>query len=130
MSEDLIRALHPPRLPETFAAPGYADFLAAFGLGLLLAALILTLAMPFLRRRTPAPGWRARLAEAELLPAPERNIALAGILRDRGQSLPPEIAGALYSRQGVAPEEIEALIRQAGRSARRAKTAPAEGVPP
>lgn len=111
MTENLARALHPPRLPEAFAAPGIGDFLAAFGLGLIFATLILTLAMPALRRRQPVQSLRSQLAKAATLPAQERSLALARIAATTGRPLPPDLQQALYSRAGADPARIEALIR-------------------
>lgn len=117
MNDDLLHSLHPPRLPEAFAAPGAGDFLAGFGLGLILAALILTLAMPLLRRRPAVPRMRARLAAVAALPEAERSLALARIATATGRPLPEDLRQDLYSRKGADPGRLEALIRQRRRRA-------------
>lgn len=114
MNSDLAESLHPPRLPEAFATLSAADLLAAFGLGLILAALILTLALPLLRRRPSRPGLKARLAGARALPEAERSLAFARILSETGTPLPEDLRQGLYSRDGADPARIEALIRGRG----------------
>lgn len=110
MTPEIVASLHPPRLPEAFAAPGWDDLLAAFGLGLLLAALVLAVAMPALRRRPRPPRTRERIALAATLPAPERLLALARLLAERGGELPADQRQALYRGQAGDPARIEALI--------------------
>lgn len=118
MSPDLLASLHPPRLPESFAAAGWDDFLAAFGLGLLLAALVVALAMPALRRRPRRPRVAERIAAAAKLPAPERLLALSRLLAERGGALPADQRAALYRGEGGDPARIEALILGRKRGAR------------
>ncbi|MGQ0563889.1 MAG: hypothetical protein ACT4OK_02300 [Gemmobacter sp.] len=119
MSPDIVAALHPPRLPAAFTAPQWQDFLSAFGIGLLLAALILTVAAPALHRRPRAPRLADRLRATGSLPRQERMVSLARLLAETGGTLPEDQRAALYSGQGDNPEMIEGLIRQAG--ARRAR---------
>lgn len=116
MSADLALRLHPPRLPEAFAALGWDDALAAFGIGLLLAALILTLAGPALRRRESPPSLARRFAEAAALPPEERLLALVRLLESRGGRLSEAERAALYAGAPLDPAALEARIR-AGRGA-------------
>lgn len=110
MTPAIVADLHPPRLPEAFAALGWPDLLAAFGFGLMLAALIVTLAAPLLRRRPRRVTPRARITAAAGLPPEERLLALTRILQDRGVTLPDDLRAALYSGRGGDPARIEALI--------------------
>ncbi len=110
MTPDVVEALHPPRLPEAFAAMGWGDLLAAFGLGLLLAVLVLTLAAPLLQRRPPKPRLSARIAAAAALPPQDRLLALAQLLAERGGTLPEDLRAGLYAPGGADPAKIEALI--------------------
>ncbi len=110
MTPDVVEALHPPRLPEAFAAMGWGDLLAAFGLGLLLAAAVLSLAAPLLQRRAPRPRLSARIAAAASLPPQDRLLALARLLAERGGTLPEDLRAGLYRPEGADPARIEALI--------------------
>ena len=113
MTPDVVSQLHPPRLPEAFTALGLHDLLEAFGLGLLLAALVLTLAAPLLTRRPRRPRATERIAAARRLPPEERLLALARLLAERGGALPDDQRTALYAGKGD-PDRIEALILKAG----------------
>lgn len=110
MTPAIVADLHPPRLPETFAGLGWPDLLAALGIGLMLAALVVTLAAPLLHRRPHRVAPRARIAAAAQLPPAERLLALAQLLHARGGTLPEDQRAALYSGQGGDPARIEALI--------------------
>lgn len=114
MTPDIVAALHPPRLPADFTAPVWQDFLAAFGLGLMLAALILTVVGPILRRKVRAPRLADRLGAAVQLPQAERLAALARLLSEVGGRLPDDQRAALYSGEGDDPERVAQLVRQAG----------------
>lgn len=107
--------LHPPRLPESFLALQWGDYLAAFGLGLLAAALILALLGPFFRRRIRPATIDQRLQETRDLPAPQRLLALTRILTEMGGTLPEDQRNALYQGRAGNPEALEALIRGAAR---------------
>lgn len=97
MNADLIAALHPPRLPESFAALSMNDLLAAFGLGLLLAGLVLTVCAPLMQRRARRPGINERLrAIAPMLPQ-ERAFELARLLQERGGTLSEDERQQLYT---------------------------------
>src|SRR5690606_12744710 len=115
MKEDLIKALHPPRLPEAYATLGALDLLAAFGIGLLLAALILTLIAPLLQRRPRNPSLSARIEKTRGLPPSERLLALARLLSARGGAIPDEMKPLLY-RGSPPPSDselaaVETLVR-------------------
>lgn len=110
MTPEVVEALHPPRLPEGFAALGWADLLAAFGVGLLLAALVLTVAAPLLQRRPPRPRLSARIAAAAALPPQDRLLALARLLAERGGTLPEDLRAGLYAPGSAEPAKIEELI--------------------
>lgn len=109
MTAEILAQLHPPRLPETFAAPGWDDFLAAAGVGLLLAALLLTLAAPALRRRARVPSLRQRAAAVAHLPPAERALALTRLLAQTGGTMPADLRQGLYAGT-VDPLAIERLI--------------------
>lgn len=115
MTPDVVRDLHPPRLPDAFVATEWGDLLAAVGLGLLLAALILALGAPFLQRRKRQPRISDRIAAAALLPPQERLLVLVQILTERGGQLPEDLRVALYTPGAADPARIEALIRSGPR---------------
>lgn len=117
MNPDLAQSLHPPRLPEAFAQLGFEDILASFGLGLLAAALILTLAGPWLVPRPRRPSLSRRLNDLARLPAPEQMLALAQLLAEQGRPVPAAAQAALY-QAGPISEEHLALMRQAAREGR------------
>ena len=107
---DLAATLHPARLPEAFAALGRDDLLAAFGIGLVLAALGLTLAAPVLRPRSRRPSWQARCAALADLPDAEAQVESLRLLAETGADLPPETRAALYAGQ-LDPAALAALLR-------------------
>lgn len=116
MNQDLLNALHPPRLPEAFTQLGLADLIAVFGLGLLLAAASLMLFAPLIRRRPVRPGLSARIQDTQALPPEERMLALARILAEqRGVALPEDQRQALYAGRDGDPSRIERMIRGAAR---------------
>lgn len=115
MNPELVSSLHPPRLPTAFASLGFNDFLAIFGIGLLLAVLILIIFKPLLQKRVHLPGMQSRIAAAATLPPQERLLELARLLRERGGTLPDDQRRALYAGEAGDPERIEALIRQTKR---------------
>lgn len=112
MSADLVSQLHPARLPADFTQMGWPDLLAGLGLGLLLAALILFLAIPFLRARPRPASLARRLRDCRALPAPDRLLALTRIHADQGAILPDDLRNALYvpNRPDQLADQIEALI--------------------
>lgn len=115
MNPELAASLHPPRLPFAFVSLQPGDFLAFFGIGLLLAVLLLTVFAPLLRKRKRAPGAQAQIAAAAKLPPQERLFRLALILHERGGRLPEDQRHALYTGEPGVPERIEALILQSKR---------------
>lgn len=106
----IVAQLHPARLPESFTALGWPDLLAGFGIGLLAAALILTLIAPLLRRRPPRTRLPDRIAATRSLPPAERLLALAGLLTELGGHLPDDQRDALYAGAAGDPARVEALI--------------------
>lgn len=128
-ASDLFQALHPARLPETFARLSWTDVVSAFGFGLLLAALILTLLQPVLRRRLRPVGWRRQMRAAVDLPRDERLLVLRQLMQQRGLPLTAELRAALY-RGDLQPEALEAVLRHPRRAAAAAKRAAArQGAP-
>ncbi len=114
---DVVRDLHPPRLPEAFAALGWPEVLSAFGLGLLLALAIHAVIRPVLTRR-PRAVLEPQLARLRTLPPQERLLAQARLLTRLGGTVPAEIKPLLYAR--TPPElQLEPLIRDAFRRADR-----------
>jgi hypothetical protein len=113
MIPDIVAELHPPRLPAEFTSPGWPDLLAAFGLGLLLAALVVALVAPILRprprRETPAMA----LARLRDLPPAQRQLGQLRLLAAAGTPLPDDLRAALYGPTPPDPERLDALIRGA-----------------
>jgi len=112
---DVVRDLHPPRLPEPFAALGWPELLAAFGLGLLLALGIHAVIRPVLTRR-PLVALEPNLARLRALPPQERLLAQVRLLTRLGGTIPPEIRPLLYVPDPGDPR-LEPLIRDAFRRA-------------
>lgn len=116
---DVLRDLHPPRLPEDFAALVWPEVLAGFGLGLLLALVIFAIVRPVLTRR-PAPKIGPHLLRLRALPPEECLLAQARLLSSLGGALPAELHAALYAPTPPSAEvtaRIEPLIRAAFRKA-------------
>lgn len=112
MNEDLMAALHPPRLPEAFTQITLADILAAFGLGLGAALLVLLLVGPLLRRRPRALGPAQRLRAAQNLPRAARITALGDLLADLAVPLPPEESASLYRKDAAADQILHHHLTQ------------------
>jgi len=110
MTPDILAELHPPRLPASVVATHWADLLAAFGLGLLLAALAVALLAPLLRPRPRRESVAARLARARTLPPGDRLIAQLALLRETGTPLPADLQAALYTATPPDPAALDALI--------------------
>lgn len=98
--DELVAALPPGRLPPELIQIAPADLLLCFGLGLIVAALLLTLARPFLDRR---PSLRARIRDTRGLPGPERLLAIARILGH----LPDGLRQAAYRGTHLPDAEVE-----------------------
>ena len=80
MTPEIVAELNPPRLPADFVGTGWADLLAAFGLGLLLAALAAMLIGPMLRPRRRRESVAARLARLGALPPDDRLLGQLRLL--------------------------------------------------
>ena len=113
MNGELVQTLNPPRLPAEFVRTGMADILAAFGIGLLIAAVLIFILAPLFRRR-PAPR-RAVDALGELrgLPASDRLVAAARLLAERGAALPDSCHDALYLGASYDAADLERLVADA-----------------
>ncbi|HRO12577.1 hypothetical protein [Amaricoccus sp.] len=112
MTPPIVAELHPPRLPAAFVATGWPDLLAAFGLGLLVAALLALLLAPLFRPRPRRESAAARLARAAALPPDARRLVQLELLRERGIPLPAEIRAALYTTAPPDPAVLDDLIRR------------------
>lgn len=116
MTPDIVNDLHPARLPADFVTLGGPDLLAAFGIGLVMAGLILTLLHPMLRPRRRPIRIEDQIASAAHLPPADRLLALCALLVRRGTPLPDDLRHALYAGTAYDPARAEALIRaQPGR---------------
>lgn len=123
--EVLAEILHPPRLPEAFTQLTLWDLSSSLGLGLILAALVLTVFAPLLHRRPRRASLAQNLRGASALPEPERMLALARLLAARRIALPEAQRQALYSGKGADVAALEALLRQ-GRPWRRKSRSPVD----
>jgi len=115
MTPPIVADLHPPRLPADFIATGWPDLLAAFGLGLLLAAVVAALLVPLLRPRRRRESVVARLARLGELPPDERLLGQLRLAAATGTSLPDDLRAALYGRTPPDPAALDALIATRGR---------------
>jgi hypothetical protein len=115
MTPSIVADLHPPRLPADFIATGWQDLLAAFGLGLLFAALAFALLRPLLQPRPRGESVRARLARLSALPPEDRLLGQLRLAADTGTPLPEDLRAALYGRTPPDPERLDALIRRRNR---------------
>lgn len=104
---DVIAALPGGRLPPDLMTLHFADMLALFGSGLVLAVLAAVLFMPFVRRR---PSTRAQIRATRSLPPEERLLEIARILG----RLPEGLRRAAYGIE--APPSDEAIERMALRA--------------
>ena len=125
----IVAALHPPRLPAAFIATGWQDLLAAFGLGLLLAALAFALLAPLLRPRVRRESLATRIARLDALPPGDRLLGqLAPDRRARGRGARP-----LAPRAPHHPRRLRLLsgsTRGLGQPARRRRRDLAGGQTP
>ena len=112
MNAEVARQLHPPRLPESFVGWTPADALLAFGLGLLLAGVLLALLGPALRPRPRRIGLREEIRRALALPPGEAMQALAALARRRGLSLTPAEEAAVYAHDPG--PMVESLAKRLG----------------
>lgn len=103
---ELVSRLAPSRLPPTMQGPGWAEYLALFGLGLLAGLALAWLLSPLLR---PRVSRAARVRATRGLPAGERLLAIARILG----RLPPALRPAAYGAAPPPPDpEIERIARR------------------
>jgi hypothetical protein len=115
MNPDIVADLHPPRLPAGFIDTGWQDLVAAFGIGLLLAALAFAVLAPLLKPRPRRASLAAHLARLKALPPEDRLLGHLALLRERGTTLPEDLRAALYGRTPPDPDRLEDLIRGRGR---------------
>ncbi|MDQ0513483.1 hypothetical protein [Ancylobacter amanitiformis] len=109
---ELIMALPEGRLPPSLMQVNAADLLLLFGAGLLAAALLALLAMPFLARR---PSRRALLRATRGMPPQERMLAIGRLLGH----LPDELRAMAYgSAPPLSPEAVERIALKARRARR------------
>jgi hypothetical protein len=112
MTPGIVADLNPPRLPAEFIATGWPDLVAAFGVGLLLAALAAVLISPLLKPRPRRQRLAARLAELRSLPPEDRLLGQLRLLQTSGTPLPETMRRALYGRTPPDPEALEGLVRR------------------
>lgn len=109
---ELIAALPEGRLPPALMQVNAADLLLLFGIGLLLAALLSLLALPFLTRR---PSRRVLIRATRGMPPQERMLAIGRLLGH----LPDELRAMAYgSAPPLPPETVERIALKARRSRR------------
>ncbi|SMO43242.1 hypothetical protein [Paracoccus laeviglucosivorans] len=104
--DELMAGLAPSRLPPTMLAPGWPEYLALLGLGLLAGVVLVALMRPFLRRRLSRAE---RIRQTRGLPAQERILAIARILGRLPESLRPAAYGAVPPPPDA---EIERIARR------------------
>jgi len=113
---ELTSRLRPPRLPDDFLAVAPQDFIAGFGLGLLLAVLISVPIRRVLRRTEPSrANLRERLARLLTLPTPLRLLRQAEILHEQGRALEQGEREALY-RPGLTVDHARIDARILGQA--------------
>lgn len=115
MTPGIVAELNPPRLPAEFIGTGWPDLLAAFGLGLVLAALAAALIGPLLRPRPRRRRIADRLAQLRALPPDERLLGQLRLLEATGTPVPDVMRAALYGRTPPDPADLEDLVRRKGR---------------
>jgi hypothetical protein len=106
----IVAELHPPRLPAAFTDTGWQDLLAAFGLGLLLAALAFALFRPLLSPRPRRETLAARLGRLEALPPSDRLLGQLALLREQRVTLPDDLRAALYTPEPPDPARLDDLL--------------------
>ncbi|MBP7003374.1 hypothetical protein, partial [Amaricoccus sp.] len=109
MNPEVIAGLHPPRLPAAVVATHWQDLLAAFGLGLLVAALLAFLLAPLLRPRPRRESLRRRLDRLAALPPEDRLLGQLRLLAETGTPLPDDLRARLYARTPPNPATLDAL---------------------
>ncbi|MEI4485042.1 hypothetical protein V8J36_02485 [Frigidibacter sp. MR17.14] len=116
--------LHPPRLPESFAALHASDMLAALGIGLLLATLIHLALRPAAKPARTDRDHDDNALISDDLSAPERLSRRAALFTRLGGRLPPDLRDSLYRSQSPeqlrrADERLDRLLGEARRRRRR-----------
>lgn len=111
MTPDVVADLHPPRLPAAFIDTGWQDLLAAFGLGLVLAALAFALLAPLLKPRPRRESVATRLDRLAALPPGDRLVGQLRLAAETGTALPGDVRAALYGPTPPDPARLDALIR-------------------
>jgi len=104
--DELMQGLAPSRLPPTLQTAGWPEYLALFGLGLMLGAALALILAPMLAPRT-SRAERIRLTRH--LPPQERLLAIARILGHLPAALRPAAYGAAPP---PSPARIERIARR------------------
>lgn len=116
--------LHPPRLPESFAALHASDMLAALGIGFLLAALIHLALRPAAKPARNDRDEDDNSFTSSDLSAAERLSRRAALFTRLGGRLPPDLRDSLYRPQSPdqlrrADERLDRLLGEARKRRRR-----------
>lgn len=106
--EELVSALHPPRLPVGTATLGPGALIAAFGLGLLVALVLFAIARPAFRARLKPARPSDLVAGLAALPPEARPLAAARLFARLGAAPPDSVTSRLY-RPEAPPLDAEAL---------------------
>ncbi|MBD1547591.1 hypothetical protein [Roseibium aggregatum] len=109
---ELIAALPDGRLPPDLMTLGPSDLLLAFGVGLIVSALLSMLLAPFVRRR---PSRKALIRATRGLPPEERLLAIAKIVG----RLPEELRPAAYRRAALPDDRTVERIALKARPKRK-----------
>ena len=109
---ELIAALPNGRLPQSLMQLHATDLIALVGIGLLLAALLSSVIMPFFERK---PSRKTLIRATRGIPAQERALAIARILGH----LPAELRATAYGVALPLSEEVIERIALKARPARR-----------
>lgn len=114
---EALIGLHPARLAQDFLTLEGADYLSAFGLGLMGAGVVALILGPILARPKPKHGMRAQMRQAQNLPADQRQIVLLDLLRQKGRSLDQEARLLLYKGQ-LSNDALERMLTTRSSKAR------------
>lgn len=107
-TEEVVAALHPPRLPMGTASLGPGALIAAFGLGLLIALALFAFARPAFRARREAVKPSDLLAGLATLPPEARPLAAARLFSRLGAAPPDAVTTRLYAPKAP-PLDTETL---------------------
>ncbi|MDB6177206.1 hypothetical protein PAF17_06750 [Paracoccus sp. Z330] len=109
--EQMLAALHPPRIPIDMATPGWQEIIALAGLGMLTAVGCFVIMRPFLRRHASRAS---RIRATRGLPPQERLLAIARITG----YLPDRLRPAAYGKEPApTDDQIERIISKSRRPA-------------